>query len=527
MGAVMNLLVKAALGAALTLGTSLHALAVERGGTMTYGRYADSLFLDPVLNDANVDIWILSNLYDTLILPSDDGKGLKPGLATDWKVSDDGTSVTLTLRDGIKFSDGSPITAADVVWSLKRAADPKKGIWGFLLASVGDVTADGNVVTLKLKNTDPAILSALTVFNTAILPQKAFEAAAGSTDEEKAKSFSEKPVGSGPFVLKSWNHGQSMQLVRNEHYWAPGEDGKPLPYLDGVDFEVIPDDATRILKLQSGELDGAEFIPYARVDELKQGDLDMELFPSTRVQFIVTNVRPQLGGKDNPLSNPKVREAMNYAANKEAIIQIVTHNVGTQLTSYMSSATPLHTGDAPLFPYDLEKAKSLMAEAGFPDGFETSLLVLAGNQDEIGIGTALQQMWGAIGIKLELQQVDNASRTQQYRDGTFAMRVSAWTDDIADPNEISSYFVYSPTIDALHSGWKNEEADKLFEASQKEIDKEKRAAQYARMQEIFNASGPTVPLYETPYPVALSKKVHGFNQIPLGNNLFGAAWVEK
>ena len=155
------------------------------------------------------------------------------------------------------------------------------------------------------------------------------------------------------------------------------------------------------------------------------------------------------------------------------------------------------------------------------------MLVLAGNQDEIGIATALQQMWGAIGIKLELQQVDNATRTQQYRDGTFTMRVSAWTDDIADPNEITSYFVYSPTIDALHSGWKSEEADKLFEASQKEIDAKKRAEQYAKMQEIFNATGPTVPLYETPYPVALSKKVHGFVQIPLGNNIFGAAWLEK
>ena len=169
----MNMLVKAALSAALLVGTSLNALAVERGGVLKYGRYADSLFLDPVLNDANVDIWILSNLYDTLIQPTDDGKGLKPGLATEWKISDDGLSVTLTLRDGIKFSDGSPITPADVQWSLKRAADPKKGIWGFLVGSIQDVTTEGDhTVIIKLKNTDPAILAALTVFNTAILPMK-------------------------------------------------------------------------------------------------------------------------------------------------------------------------------------------------------------------------------------------------------------------------------------------------------------------------------------------------------------------
>ena len=143
---------------------------------------------------------------------------------------------------------------------------------------------------------------------------------------------------------------------------------------------------------------------------------------------------------------------MNYAVDKDAIIQVVTHGVGTPMTSYMSSATPLHVGDEPLYPVDVEKAKALMKEAGFENGFSTSLLVLAGNQDEIGIATALQQMWGAIGIKLELQQVDNATRTEQYRDGTFTMRLGAWTDDIADPNEITSYFAYSPTIDALHSG---------------------------------------------------------------------------
>ena len=148
----MKQLFKSIVAAALLAGVSTTALAVERGGTLTYGRYADSLFLDPVLQDANVDIWILSNLYDTLLLPTDDGKGVQPGLATEWKVSDDGLTVTLTLRDGIKFSDGSPITAEDVQWNLKRAATPDLGIWGFLLTSLADVTIEGDkTVILKLE----------------------------------------------------------------------------------------------------------------------------------------------------------------------------------------------------------------------------------------------------------------------------------------------------------------------------------------------------------------------------------------
>jgi len=253
----------------------------------------------------------------------------------------------------------------------------------------------------------------------------------------------------------------------------------------------------------------------------------MELYPSTRVQYALMNVRPELNGQKNPLADPRVRQALNYAANKDAIIQIVTRGVGTPMTSFMSKATPLHTGDAPLFPYDLEKAKSLMQEAGYADGFPVTILVLAGSQDEIGIGTALQQMWGQIGVKLELSQVDNASRTQSYRDGTFQMRMAAWTNDISDPSQITSYFAYSPTIDALHSGWKSEEVDKLFEASQREVDNAKRAEQYAQIQAIYNGGGPIVPLYETPYPVALRKSVNGFVQIPLGNNIFVRTWLDQ
>ncbi|WP_172299750.1 ABC transporter substrate-binding protein [Pseudoruegeria sp. HB172150] len=519
-------LTAACIAALMTAGTS--AVGQERGGVMTYGRYADSLFLDPVLNDANVDIWILSNMYDTLLLPSADGKSVEPGLASEWSVADDAMSVTLTLRDGIMFSDGSPITVEDVIWSLDRARNPDNGIWNFLLASVDTVTApDDKTIMLTLKQPDPAIVAALTVFNSAIMPQKAFEESEGETMAEKAENFGTHPIGSGAFVLESWDRGATMKLVRNEYYWADGEDGEKLPYLDGVTFEVIPDDATRILRLQSGELDGAELIPFARVAELQSDpSINMELFPSTRVQYITMNVREDIAGEDNPLSDPNVREAMNYAANKQAIIQTVTFGVGKPMTTFMSSATPLATDNGPLYPYDLEKAKGLMAESEYPDGFTTSILVLAGNQDEIGIATALQQMWSQIGINMEIQQVDNATRTEQYREGLFKMRVAAWTNDIADPGQITSYFAYSPTIDALHSGWKSEEVDELYEASQSEVDEAKRGEQYARIQEIFNTTGPTVPLYETPYPVALQEGVHGFVQIPLGNNIFRGAWLE-
>ena len=227
------------------------------------------------------------------------------------------------------------------------------------------------------------------------------------------------------------------------------------------------------------------------------------------------NVRPQLDGKDNPLSNEKVRQAMNYATNKDAIIQIVTHGVGTPMTSFMSSATPLHAGDKPLYPYDLEKAKALMKEAGFENGFETSA---AGARRQPGRDRHRHGAAADVGRRSASSSSCSRSTTPPAPSNTATAPSPCasrrWTDDIADPNEITSYFVYSPTIDALHTGWKNEEADKLFEASQKEIDAGKRAEQYAKIQEIYNADGPIVPLYETPYPVALQQEGAGLPADP-------------
>src|SRR4051812_22403595 len=168
-------LVAAGLAAALLASTIAAEAAATRGGKMVYARYADSLFLDPVLNDANVDIWVLTNLYDTLLQPTADGQGVQPGLATEWALSADGRIFTITLRPGTKWADGTPLTAADVKWSLDRARNPKNGAWNSSLASIDAVEASEGKVVLKLKRPDPTLVPALATFNAAILPQKQFE----------------------------------------------------------------------------------------------------------------------------------------------------------------------------------------------------------------------------------------------------------------------------------------------------------------------------------------------------------------
>ena len=497
---------------------------------MVYARYADSLQLDPVLTDANVDIWIMTNLFDTLLQPTADGKGVNPGLASAYQVSDDGLTFTLTLRQGTKFSDGSPITADDVKWNLDRARDPKEGIWNFILEfdrlrrnpgrrqgrSASEASRpDAGRGARHLQHRDPAL--------------EAGRGEAGATVDDKVKAFAEHPVGSGPFMFDSWQRGTQMVLKRNPYYWQMGEDGKPLPYLDEIDFPVIPDDNTRILKLQAGEVDGAELIPYARVHEL-QGDpnLNMALYPSTKVEFLTMNVRPKLkDGSTNPLADPKVRQALNYAIDKTALIKIVTFDVGTPTVSFMSSATPLVYGDGPAYPYDLDKAKALIKDSGLAAGTEIHALQLAGSADETAILSTVQQMWAQVGVKLKIDQVDNATRTAKYRAGDFQIRCSLWTDDIADPSEITSYFAYFPNIQSLHSGYENKDIEGWYDAGQKEADAAKRADIYKQIQEAYMADAPIIFLYESPYPVALKKSVKGFVQIPLGNNIFSGAYLEK
>ncbi|MBS0318696.1 MAG: ABC transporter substrate-binding protein [Proteobacteria bacterium] len=353
-------------------------------------------------------------------------------------------------------------------------------------------------------------------------------AAPGQNLDEKAKAFAEHPIGTGPFMITEWQRGVVMKLARNPYHWRMAPDGKPFPYLDALEFPVIPDDATRLLKLKAGELQGSEFIPYARVAELKADPaLDMQLWPSTKINYLTMNVRPTLkDGSPNPLSNVKVRRAINHAVNKDALIAVTTRGLGTPMKSMMSSKTPLMDGSAPPYPYDVAKAKQLLAESGVAPGFELSCMTLAGSADEISNMTAIQQMLGVIGIKLKIELLDNATRNARYKSADFQMRNALWTDDLADPSEIASYILYSPTVQSLHSGWKSERVDSLFLASQEEIDVDKRRAQYKEMQDIYKADAPMVFMYESPYPVAFRKNVKGYVQIPLGNNYFDEVYLE-
>ena len=419
----------------------------------------------------------------------------------------------------------------DVKWSLDHA--DAKGVGGefaFLLSSIASVETQGtDTVVLHLSHPDPVILQALSTFNAGILPQHAVEAAAGATLDDKIKAFADHPVSSGPFMLQSWQRNSEMVLARNPYYWKQAADGKALPYLDAVRFEIIPDDATRILKLQAGELDVAEFVPYSRVAELKaDARLDMVLFPAAQVNYFSLNDRPTFkDGTRNPMSDVRVRQALNYATDKDALIQAVSYGAGSAQQSLMPMSTPLSWSPGVLYPYDVAKAKALLAEAGYPNGFTLTATALAGSADDAAKLTILQQLWAQAGVTVRIEQLDAATRLARYNAGDFQMRPSLWTNDINDPSEITSLLAYYPTRMAGRSGWQDKTLDGLFEQSQVELDPKKRAAEYQQMQDIYDKAAPIVFALEVPYPVAMRKAVHGFVQIPLGNNIFVDTYVDR
>jgi peptide/nickel transport system substrate-binding protein len=526
-----RMLAASAIGGFATMGFSQEAGAAPvRGGRLIYARNADSQQLDPVWTELNVDIWVASSIYDTPLLPTNDGLGVQAGVATKWELSDGGLTLTLTLRPGVKFSDGTPLKASDVKFSLDRARNPKNGAWADMVGSIDSVTStEPGTVVMKLKHPDPTLTAALAMFNTGIFCQEKYEATPAKDEKERAEKFAEHPLGTGPYMLAEWQRNTRMLFKRNPYYWGKDKNGVQLPYLDEIEFQIIPDDATRLLKLKAGEVHGTEFIPFSRVKEL-QGDpnLRMELWPSTNVATYGMFCGEKFkDGTPNPMSNVKFRQALNYAVNKDAIIAITTQGLGKKLQSFMSSVTPLNILGGPVYEYDLAKAKALMKESGVPAGTQLSCQMSAGNQNALNNLTAMQQMWAQIGVKLNIVQLDNPTRVAKYRAEDYQINAGGWTDDIADPSEIASYYAYYPNVHNLHTQWQDKRVDELYEMSQKEIDPAKRRAQYKELQQRYIAAAPIIFVYETPYPVCFRKNVVGFRQIPLGNNYFESMYIEK
>jgi peptide/nickel transport system substrate-binding protein len=488
------------------------------GGTLRFARLEDSDNLDPVTNDGNVNIWIFMNIYDQLVRVTADGASLEPALAESWEVSEDAMTYTFHLRQGISFSDGTPLKASDVVYSFTRAANDPNQTWTFTLTALqrdangqvqGITAPDDNTVVVVLAQPWAPFLADVAMFSLSIVSE-----AFASGNEAR---LTDECMGTGPFQLAEWKKGEYISLTKNPNYWEEG-----LPYLDEVRAFVVPDDNARILQLQGGEIDAMYNVPASRVPELKQDpNLKVIEFPSTYILYVTLNNR------NAPLDDVSARLALNHATDRKTLIDVVLFGAGTEATTFMPRGALYWNDELPGFPYDVEKAKQLLAQSKTPDGFTVKFTFQGGDAEAAQLGAVLKDLWSQIGVNLELEPVEQGVYSAAYDEHTFETMYTGWTNDIIDPDELVSYAILPESSENYQTGWNNQEAMDLAQAGRAELDPAKRKEIYYRIQEIFNTDSPMVILYQKPYVEVMTTKVHNFQQPPTAQYVWKATWLEQ
>lgn len=461
---------------------------------------------DPIPVTDNMSIWTQQLVYDLLVRTAPDGKSLEPGLAEKWEVSEDGKTYTFHLRDAT-FHDGSPVTADDVVFSLNRTVSDEASQWGFLFSAVDKIEAtDPKTVTISLKSVWAPFLADLALFGAAILPKKLVEA--------QGDDFFQKPVGSGPFMFDHWTKGAEIGLKKNPNYWTEGQ-----PYLDELTFLTLTDANARMLQFQGGELDIVTDVPFSQIEAMKANpDVVMLQDSVARFDQIGINVTRA------PFDDKKLRQAMNYAVDENAIIQNVLFGAGKPANTYL----PLmygHDDSVPAYTHDLEKAKALVAESAGKDGFKGELLVAAGDP----VGQQVAQLVAAdlaqIGGQITITQLDPGAKSERVHGMDYDLSIGYYTTDIIDPDELTSFAVQSDGgTQSLWTGYKNDEVDKLAHAAQTETDEQKRLEMYSKIQQLSTDDAPFIFLYYPTGRDATTKAIENFHVLPTGNYRLWETW---
>lgn len=478
----------------LSLGASL----AEAAGVLTIGRREDSTTFDPIKTAQNVDNWVFSNVFDVLIRVDKTGTKLEPGLAESWTISEDGLTYTFKIRDA-KFSDGSPITAEDAAFSLLRIRDNEGSLWSDSYKVVDTAeAADDRTLVVKLKTPSAPFLSALALPNVSILSKKAVEAG--------EDAFGELPTASsGAFVVKEWRRGDRVILEKNPNFWQADRVS-----LDGVEWISVPDDNTRMLNVQAGELDAAIFVPFSRVEELKKDpNLTVHLDTSTREDHLLIN------HEHGALAKKEVREALDLAIDKKAVVDAVTFGFGEVANSYIPKGALYHFADNMQRPYDPDKAKALLEQAG-ASGLTLSYLVNAGNEVDEQIAVLLQQQLLKAGITVNLQKMDPSQTWDMLVAGDYDLSVMYWTNDILDPDQKTTFVLGHDSNMNYMTRYKNDKVKDLVAAARIEMDPVKREAMYVDIQKMAKDDVHWIDLYYSPYINVTRKGIENFDQNPLG-----------
>jgi len=484
---------------------------------LIWGRGGDSSGLDPANVTDGESAKVTINIYDGLVKYQRDSTEVAPALAVDWETSEDGKTWTFNLREGVKFHDGTDFDADDVVFNFERWMNEDHeyhiggtfDYWGYMFGGYPGVVESVTAVdqyTVEFKLASPM---ATFIANVAMFP---FGIASPEAVKEHGEDYFKNPVGTGPFKFVEWAPDDKIVLVKNENYW--GEQAK----LDKLVFRSIPDNSTRLMELQSGTIDIMDGITPDDVETIKNDDnFQLTLRPSMNVGYLAMNTEKE------PFDDPKVRKAVNMAINKKEIINAFFAGLAKTAKNPLPPSLWGYNDSIEEYEFDPAQAKALLAEAGFPNGFKTTLWAMPVPRPYFPqpqkIGEAMQANLAEVGIEAEIVSHDWTTYLHKTEQGEHDMAMLGWTGDNGDPDNFL-YVLLDKDNAVAPAGniafYKNDELHDLLIEAQQEMDQDVRADLYKQAQVIIHEDAPWVPMSHSTPPIASKKTVSGYVPHPTG-----------
>lgn len=465
--------------------------------TLIYATSSDATRLDPqMMTDVPSYNPVYNKIYQTLIVVDKDGD-LKPLLATEWK-NISPTVWEFKLQQNVKFHDGTPFNAAAVKKTFERLIDPvnKKSNLHILKAVQEIKIIDDHTIQIITTEPFPPLLQHLAHTGTSIISPKAI-------DESDTKSLDQNPVGTGPYKLEKWTKGEGMTLAFFPDYW-----GKK-PAVEKIVFKVVPEDATRMGMIQSGEAHIADKLPFNDVDRYtKEGKFTVVRTPGYGTEFVGINL------KNEKFQDIRIRKAIDLSIDRKAILSGVYQNVGLPGVSTLGPKVFGYNPNLPAPEYNPAKAKELLKEAGVPD-LKVVLWTSTNNKSRLKMAEVVQAQLKDAGITVEIKTLEWGTFLQAHHDGETELYIMGWSNSSGDP-DASLGPVWSKIGFGNSNGsyYTNPEVEELFAQAAKEMDREKRKEMYWKIQEITTAAEVRFVTRVNEYVSLANKNVKGIAYTP-------------
>lgn len=485
---------------------------------LVFGRGGDSSSLDPSRVTEGESFKVTVNLYETLLNFGETDTEINPGLATEWEPSEDGLTYTFKLREGVKFHDGTDFNADAVVKNFDRWANGDaekfpyynttfggfKGDEGHVIESV---TANGeNTVLIKLTRPQAPFLKNIAMSMFAIASPTAFELG----DDE----FERNPVGTGPFQFVEWKPNETITIEKFDDYWDEG-----LPKLKKIIFKSIPDNSARLNALMAGDIELADGINPSDGKSIEDND-KLQLFerPSMNVGYLgLTVTRP-------PFDKKEVRQAINYAIDKQAIIDSFFEGRADVAKNPMPPSISGYNDEVEGYEYNPEKAKELLKSVGLEDGFDMELWAMPVPRpympDGKKVAEVIQKNLADIGITANIVSHEWATYLDLASKGDADAFMLGWTGDNGDADNFLYALLDEDNIGSNnYTYYKNDKLHDILIAAQTEVDEVKRVELYKQAQVIIHDDAPWVPLAHSTPLLGGSKDLTGFVPGPIASDI--------